>query len=165
MSGLPMRPCFLGRACIAGSPLIGVSTAPSSAQTPAAHSECAGPWPLGPDRLRPSRPFPPSRDVAPVARGAPCAPRRTKPLCRASAFTVRRTLKRLSARCGGSSPITQSWSAWVSCLQRGGLGLSSVPRGRSHHRHSVAKTLQPETHWPTKRPRLFGCKPALTAAC
>jgi hypothetical protein len=87
----------------------------------------------------------PGRRAGRWARGAPCAARRTKPVCRPSAFTAWRTLKHLSDRCGGSDPNTQSWSAWVSCLQRRGLGLSSVPRGQSHHGQPVAKTLPLET--------------------
>ena len=63
-----------------------------------------------------------------VARGASCAAR-TKPLCKASGFTIRETSKRLPARreSGGSGPNTQSWSVRASRLRREGLGLSRSP--------------------------------------
>jgi hypothetical protein len=51
-----------------------------------------------------------------------------------------------SSSMGGFGPNDQSWTAWLTRRQRVSLGLSSVPRSRSHHRHrhSVAKTLPPE---------------------
>ena len=94
-----------------------------------------------------------------VARGASDASRRTKPLCRASVF--HRSTKIETSVCVLVAPARtpQSWSAWASRLGEG-LGLSSVPMGRSHHRRrqSLSKTPQPETRWSTAR-----CFPGRTA--